>query len=574
MHRSLSGAKAPTSTLHRESMRGLVGLVVATLVAGTSHAQVTVEGLRSYFYADGTTARCEESTQRTPLLPSAPVAAVVAQNGPLWRQSDNGEGWIGRVVSLGDRGTQLFTEFDTAADRAEIVSTFDSTPVTPLWVLPQIATSQDARVDSAEAGTVHVSCRQIPVSGLTGPRYTYVSCYDALHPSASWTYQFPIASYGPSRAMVSRDGTRIVAGSLDTTGLLHVAVFASGSGTPLYTTALVVGPQLRAFLLSADGTKLYYASGTSCVVWDVDTHVNLANFVLMTSLDSHGMSGDGRVFANGGFNTVDIYERQAAGNYVRTHQMTVPGQAVCTRLAVSENGSTVVAGFNLWDTNLGVRIQALDVPSKTVTMTDVAVGAGTLQNVVSDIAISADGSRFAVGLWGDEAGLVDDLRFYRRDQNAPVASFAYPGSIYAVDMSADGSRVAAGSKAVHANQYAGGGAIDVYAFANEDFAVTGIPGVGDKLHVSLSGWANAPARLLLAPAQGPAPFVTPFGSLYLDRNTMWSVSMGTTDASGAVEVDYNIPPSSTLIGTTLCLQGLTITPRQFTRSWVRMTILP
>jgi len=41
---------------------------------------------------------------------------------------------------------------------------------------------------------------------------------------------------------------------------------------------------------------------------------------LINALDCHAISGDGSVFCYGGFNNVDVWERQAAGNYMRTYQ--------------------------------------------------------------------------------------------------------------------------------------------------------------------------------------------------------------------------------------------------------------
>jgi hypothetical protein len=300
-----------------------------------------------------------------------------------------------------------------------------------------------------------------------------------------------------------------------------------------------------------------------------------ASFALLTSLDCHAISGDGRVFAYGGFNTVDVYERQAAGNYQHTHQWNVTGQAVCGHLDVSEDGSTIVAGFNLWDTNLGVKVLAFDVPTKAVTMTDTAIGAGTLQNIVSDIAVSANGSRFVVGLWGDEAGLVDDLRFYLKSQNAPVATYPYPGSVYDVALSADGTRVAVASKAVHANLYTGGGAIDLYAFGTEDFTMHGVPHVGSNVQFEMQNAPNSPARLLVAPSAAHQPMLLGgMGLLFLNRNSMSSVSMGTTDGTGRVLRNYDMPTLAATIGTKLCFQGLATTPRRLTQSWVEATILP
>jgi hypothetical protein len=244
-------------------------------------------------------------------------------------------------------------------------------------------------------------------------------------------------------------------------------------------------------------------------------------------------------------------------------------------LDVSADGSTIVAGFNLWDTNLGVEIIGLDVPTKTQIMTDIAIGGGSLQNVVSDVALSADGHHIVVGVWGDQAGNVPELRFYVRGQDKPVATFDYPGSVNDVDINPDGNRVAVATKASHANVSSGGGAIDLYAFEDEDFVVHGIPHVGGTLSIEMSSVPNSPARLLIA----PMPAVTPFtwgnvGTLYLNRHTMYSMSMGATGPHGHAMTNFVMPMLPGAVGTTLCFQGLATSPRRLTQSWVRMTVVP
>jgi WD40 repeat protein len=457
-----------------------------------------------------------------------------------------------------------------------MVSGFDSTPVSPLFTDPQIYTSTDAKVDAAGEACVYVSCRQIPAVGSSGPRNTFVSKYTATG-GPGWTYQFPGApTNGPARAMISRDGTRIVAGMVDATSQLQVRVFNASSSVPVFSTAFPPVSQLRAFLLSGDGSTLYWMTGTTINLWNVNTHQSVGQFILTNGLyDCSAISDDGGVFAYGGFNNVDVWERQAAGNYLRTYQWNQPGQAVCSRLDVSGNGSTIVAGFNLWDTILGVRIVALDVPTKTEIQTDTAIGAGAYQNIVSDVAVSYSGDRFVVGLWGDEAGLVPELRFYFRGANQPAVTYDYPGSVYDVDISPDGHRVAVASKAAHANAPAGGGAIDLYAFNNEDFGVRGIPAVGNTLTIDMWGMPSSPVRLLKA----PTPAIVPFnwanvGVLYLNRQTLSFQNMGTSNSLGHAVGSFTIPMTTSLIGTQLCFQGLSTSPRRLTQSWVRMTVLP
>lgn len=556
----------------RAGSAGLTLLCFSSSAVAMAQSSGQVEAMRSVYQVrpSGTTVIEERG-----LVPAPPPTAGLSIAGALWSHPDNGEYWVGRVVALGNHGTSVFTEYDTAADRAQLISGFDSEPVTPIWNNWVSSTSQDAKVDAAELSSALVSCRQEPASGVTGPRYTIVSKFSATSAVPEWTYTFSGTTLGAARACISKDGSRVVAGMLDATSNLVIAVFNANSNVPISVSTIPLGPQLRAFILSADGSKVYYASGTTANVWDVATHATVASYLLPTALDAHAMSGNGSVFAFGGFNTVDLYVRQQAGNYLRTYQLYVPGQAVCGRVEISEDGSTLVAGFNLWDTQLGIKIIALDVQSHLVTMTETAIGTGTLQNVVSDIAISAQGDRFAVALWGDEGDTCPELRMYRRNQNAPAALYNFPGSIFDVDISADGSRVGVAAKAVHANLYAGGGEIDLFSFDDEDFTALGVPVLGDKVRFTLSGTPGSPSRLIVAPAAANVPFnFNPIGTLYLQRFSMTMIPIGTTDANGFVDYEYQLPANPALIGTNLCFQGLITIPRRLTRNWVQLTILP
>jgi hypothetical protein len=530
--------------------------------------------------------RAVRSTFRT----TGGVATIVEEEGPLaatptilglntsrglWSYGDNGQGWVGRAVAIGDAGTQVFTEFDTAADRASLISGFDVDPVLPVWADPVVDASLNARVHGCDATGLFVSCRQVPVT-QNGPRHVVVSAYGSSSANPLWTWTFPTVTSGGSRAMVTRDGGRIVAGMLDpTTSLLHVAVFDNGSPVPTAYFTRAVGLQLQAFVLAEDGHTLYAASTTGGYLIDVDSHALIQQIVLLQSFAGQDISGDGSVLAIGYFNGVDLWERQAAGNFLRTWQGTWPGSIVCQQLDLSEDGSTLVLGFGYFDQNLRIRVEAIDVSTRNTTMVDEAQGAGSYQNIVSKVACSADGQTFAVGLWGDEAGLVPELRVYRRNQNAPVALYDYPGSVYDVAISADGKRIAVGTKAVHANLLAGGGTVDLYANGDEDFAAVGTPSIGRKVDFEMWGAPNSPARLLLAPHAATNPFpVGALGVLYLERDELSVLPMPDTGPHGFSTGEFQVPLDPALIGTTLWFQGMTTIPRRFTGDFVRLTILP
>jgi hypothetical protein len=204
------------------------------------------------------------------------------------------------------------------------------------------------------------------------------------------------------------------------------------------------------------------------------------------------------------------------------------------------------------------------------------VGTGTLQNICSDIAINRDGSRFVVGLWGDEGNVCPEVRLYKRNQSTPAALYNLPGSVFDVDISGDGERVAAASKAVHANLYDSGGSISYYAFEPQDLRVTGVPTPGSTVHVDLTGPANSNAYLLYAPveAANPMTFGGGIGTLWLQRWTTSVVQIAPTNASGHTSVDYPLPGGTTAIGQTRFFQGYFASPRKLTSDWARVTILP
>jgi hypothetical protein len=98
-------------------------------------------------------------------------------------------------------------------------------------------------------------------------------------------------------------------------------------------------------------------------------------------------------------------------------------------------------------------------------MTDVVTATGSLQNLASCVSCSADGQHFAVGLWGDGGGPVAEGRLYARNQNTPIGLVNLNGSVFAIQVSADGQRMAVGSKSVHANISGNGGEVDLFGAA-------------------------------------------------------------------------------------------------------------
>lgn len=495
--------------------------------------------------------------------------------GALWTRSN--PDWTPKVVSIGAQGTQVFSQIEFGQDHAELLSGFSPDPATPAWTSNVPIAGTNAFCESAETTDAHATVHQIVQNNNQSTRLAVVSRWRSGSTAPEWTWSFPGTTAGMSRVGISADGTRIVAATIYPSEMrLRLAVFQGSNGTPVYTGEITnFGLYLRGFEFAADGSTLYLASNGMVFIWNVTTHAVAAQFVLPGMFDSHAMSGDGRVFAWGEFNRYHVYERNSAGTYAQTFVRELPGSLVCDRLALSANGATLVSGWHYYDQNLRVRVEAMDVPTKAITMSDEAEGTGTYQNVVSAVSASDDGQRFAVGLWGDQGNVVPEVRLYRRNQNAPVALHNLTGSVYDLEMSGDGERVAVAWKPVHANTFAGGGGFSLYAFEQMDFGVTGVPGLGDTIAIEFSGPANAPARLLWSRGQATAPntFVG-IGTLHLRRLDMVSVPIGNADAGGSALTTFTLPTAANQVGQSLYFQGYFTAPRRLTNDWARVTILP
>lgn len=497
--------------------------------------------------------------------------------GTRWTLTDGGLFWIGSAVSIGNRGTQVFSEVDLNNERALLLSAFDSQPPTPIWQDTSALASEFRVVVSADATNTHVSIHQILLGGNLATRQAVLTKYSSSSGTADWSYTFtPVINAG-ANVGISRDGSRIVAAIYnDGANQVEIAVFGPNSNVPQSYTIVPfnVNDYMRGFDLSADGSTLYFSAGVTANVFDIASLTVIHSHNIGASFDSHAISGDGSVFATGNFNQINVWER-SGGVYTNTYNRIVGGSCYGAIVDISDDSSTIAYGFTFYDQYLKTQVEALDVATKTVTMTHIATGAGGFQNIISDVSISADGSRFAVGRWGDAAGLVNEVDVYDRNTNTPILSSNLPGSVFSIDISADGQRVVAGSKAVHANTFGNGGRIDLLDNGNEDFALRTVPHLGATLNFDLYGLANKTAVLLQSQAEAHPPKLFPgVGTLFIQRSTMLFLPLGTTDNSGLASGTLALGSNPLLIGTSLFFQGMTLQPRRLTNDWVKVTILP
>ncbi len=504
----------------------------------------------------------------------------LAQGEPVWsHESGSGaENWNANVVSIGDHGTQVLTSYGSFTDFTRLFSVFDQSPPSPVWQDAGTVTTQRHRVASAEEADVHATLHDIDSGSAFNTRNVLVHKYSSASSTADWTYTFPEITNGheATAVHVSKDGQRIVA-------MMHniyqnetdIAVFGPDSGVPTHFYSIGLNTPMVANLLSADGSTIYLRSNTKVVLFDLNTGlIRHENIVFGGVPYSDAIAGDGSVYAYSTYTNIKVY-REVAGEFVDPEVITVPGDNYCAQLGISDDGSILALGFNYYDQWLRVRVQARSLVTGDVLLDESLQGGGSLQNLISALSLSADGERLAIGLWGDEDDLVPEVSVYSTSEGMQIASFETPGSVNSVDFSDDGSKLVVASKKTHANTVASGGRIDLYHIGSRDFQMTGVPRVGSTVQFTFKARTGKKAVLFSSPALASSPiFIPVLGTMELDDTQISSTPMGIVGAGDTITSDFVIPNDPALIGTTIYFQGFASAPRELSKSWVAMTILP
>lgn len=505
----------------------------------------------------------------------ASTSQALTAAGTLWTHTSGGAAWIGTAVSIGDVGGQVFTEYDLNNEAAELFSAYDTDPPTPVWSDGSPLGTEFRMVDSASATDTHIAIDQVILGGDGTTRQAVLRKYSSGSATPDWTYTFAPIINAAGKCAISRDGQTIVAAIMNSNTLsVEIAVFGPGSGTPTSYTVLPPGTStsLRGWDLSADGSTLYFTQGVIVHIFDVATQTVSFTTSVGASFDSHAISGDGSVFAFGNFGNIRVWEKSGA-SYTNTITKTLSGSNYVAMIDISDDSSTVAYAWYFYSPGLTVQVNALDVASGNVTMTDTVTGTGGFQNTVGGVSCSADGSRFAVGLWGDQGNVAEEIRVYSSTQNAALHTSNLPGSVFSIDISADGQRVVAGSKAVHANTFGNGGQIDLVDTGDEDFILRGTPSIGTNVAYEVHGTPGVPALLLTAPLPEDPPKIFPgVGTLYVKRSLITITSLGTIPGGGVLTTPTFVDPG--LFGTTSYVQVLFLSPRLLSSDWMKITYLP
>ena len=217
-------------------------------------------------------------------------------------------------------------------------------------------------------------------------------------------------------------------------------------------------------------TGIDFSSDGSVIVINGRNHLFVLNSIDGSLIWDHFLdnteapaviSGDGHIIAtadNSGFIQARIFNSITA-EYDLLWQYRVPVGTFtnwASSVDISEDGSTIVAGTLLfYYAGFDGSVIAFDTFGDG-TPKWIYTGAGDL---VDDIALSSDGKVAAAVSWGDLAHSQPDLLVFDVQTGEVSYSITSPGSLFSVDISADGKKVFAGGKAVHAREFGNGGLI-------------------------------------------------------------------------------------------------------------------
>jgi hypothetical protein len=502
---------------------------------------------------------------------------------PLWTHSSGTEGWTPKIVSLGNGGSQAWTQLGPYNDVTRLYSSQGPQSGSPAWQRVDTQTTFNHAVASAELADVHCTLHDIVSDAGQGLRSLVLRKYHSTSNQPDWTYTLPFTSNGHDefRVQVSRDGQRVVAAARNIwTNKVEVFAFNASSATPLLSLPVTVAGTLENAILSANGRKLLLASPNRMIVVDTISGTTDHSLILFDQVYSgHAINADGTVFAYGTFGAIKVYRKNATGGYDLRVTDTTAATKYCDHLTISDDGSTLVGAFNHSDTFLSVSVVALDLVQSLTTGTPVkfmeytTTGTGTRQVLASGVDCSADGRVFALGTWGDQNGASPEVQVFSRTQSAPTKTFDLPGSVQDLDLSGDGQHLVVVSRAQHNNVFGGGGRVDMLEVGVGDLRIMGLPRGGATIDIAVRGGLGSSAALMVSTAAALTPTVFPrVGTLYLTPGTLLNTSLGPVQADGYAHGSYVIPAG--LVGQTLYLQGLTSQPRRLSRDWQRFTVLP
>ena len=509
-----------------------------------------------------------------------PVTArgTSTQGGMIWSLESDGS-WSSTVVSLGGNGTRAITQVDATSGAYVVFNDQPQAPPVPIMeqAIPNLALN--VLVDSATEGDRHVSAHQRKSESNASKWRTVLAGYDSG--GRLWEYMFPIETglYPGSGVAISKGGALAV-GALWDIGVYRTTVVTIDAQTGSLNQVHLLPPdgRLLDMALSGDGSTLVMVSTMKMVILDLASGALLLNQTIpgQPSFGALDISEDGSVVAFGTTERISIY-RGGSGSYGLDTSYSLPSGSAGRRLSLSPDGTRLACGLLFSSSTPLVDIRAYNLNIGGMTMHFESTVPGTLKNTINAIDITDDGSRFAVGMYGDEQHSLPEILVFNVDNDQPVLTIDRPGSILDLDMSGDGTRLAATTKGEHVDINGGLGSVDLFDISTDSapagFSYVGQPSLGSVIRFEHDLEGGNYGRVLASEFLDPNPTVFgSIGTLYLNRSRLDVLPLGALNNSGQMVTPFQV--QGVQAGATLYFQALAVGPRKLTENYIELTVLP
>lgn len=428
----------------------------------------------------------------------------------------------------------------------------------PSWLAgasgPVAVAAGDALFDTYALATIATA-----VPGVRRPR---VLALDPAPPTPGtalqprWLHELAPAN-GPAQLAVSADGTAVVVGVHDARVLeTRVRRLDPRDGIPLWERTWRAGG-LAGPLVASDGTRTLLATGLEVVLLDADGNA-LWTRAQGSSTSALALSADGTTWAHG--EGADVWVWSAAE--LVTPQLVVHGRTgeLPVSAVLGPRGESVAVTW--WDTldATGVHLEWRATADGQLLADLEQQGAPTdVQNFPASLAIAADGSRVALGLWGADDARPEVLVLVGGEA-APRLAEDLGASVETLALAPRSNRLAVARRADHANRLSLGGETRLFETEGRDVVLLATPRLGGSLDVALQASPGDTGAWLFAGVPLPAPQTLAIGSLALARRPAPSRLPLVRPTDTRFEAHLPVPPAAELLGLELALQAVRLGP--------------
>jgi len=325
------------------------------------------------------------------------------------------------------------------------LSVYNNTSNVPLWEKMCPINSWDEVIDMTEDGT-------LIANGFDSAFQIYNTATGAV----VWEQNTANCVRG---IQITNDGQIVFVATFNYSTQVdsYLACYQMGQSTPLWSKTFA--GNFTAMNASKSGNRVIFCEYGGLVSKMFVLDGATGNQLFETPFQNQnppGISYDGKYIISGDYSGYAyLYEfDEGANTYNEKWHYKVNGSSAWLwGMNISADGSTIAVGTLIlnttsYDGELYVFNTYSPVPLWIAT---------SFGDAVSSVDLSADGSIIAAGSYGPLNHSRPDFMLYRKQSPTPYFNINTPGSIFSVDLSADGKQCMTGGKAVHAREFGMGG---------------------------------------------------------------------------------------------------------------------